>query len=169
MGIMDSLFNRVPGMPDFSQTASVLPEKAVRLINQGILPEIHTNSILLSAHEQCCYVDKAYMIHRTIAHRRKGSSSGVSFRVAKGITYRTGGFESVPVKEEQVEYIKGYFYITTRRIIFVSRNRGFEERIDRLTAILPYSNGIGLQFKNKTAQFLVPTPNLAYQVVQQLH
>lgn len=166
MGILDSVFNKATEVPRLPSSASILPGKATRLINQGVLPSIHTDSVLLLENEDCCYVDKSYMILVKTMQRQRGKRRGVSIRVAKGVTYHTGGFESAPTDEKQVSYIPGYLFITNKRIVFVSKDAGFEEKIGRVTAIIPYSNGIGVQMKNKTVQFILPTADLAIKVIQ---
>lgn len=166
MGILDSVFNKATDVPGLPSSASILPSKAIKLIKQGILPSIHTNSVLLLENEECCYVDKSYMVFVKTMQRRRGKRSGVSIRVVKGITYHTGGFESTPTDEKQVSYIPGYFFVTNKRIVFVSKEMGFEEKIRRVTAIIPYSNGVGVQVKNKTVQFVLPTADLEVKVIQ---
>ena len=59
------------------------------------------------------------------------------------------------------EYTKGILYFTGRRIVFVARKFGFDQKISKLTAVTPYANGMELQFGNKTFTLLLPDGTIA--------
>lgn len=75
-----------------------------------------------------------------------GGHQGVSFRVTKGVYYRTGSFRGRPIKVEEMRYIDtGVAAITTRHFYFSSSSKNFRTRIDRIVTLDPYEDGIGMQ------------------------
>lgn len=123
----------------------------------GILPNLQADKLILNSGETCHFVDVAAII--TEKKHYESRHDGASFRVFKGFTYHTGDTKSVPVVEP--EYTKGILYFTGRRIIFVARKFGFDQKISKLTAVTPYTNGMELQFGNKTFTLLLPDGTIA--------
>ena len=97
--------------------------------------------------------------------RYVGNSSGFSFRVCKGVTYRTGQRRGRPIEETYTEKNKGLLYVTNKRIIFVSDKNAFDKKLKSLTAITPYSNAVQLQFSGKTYTVLVPDGGIVSTLV----
>lgn len=80
--------------------------------------------------------------------RRKyvGGSSGFSFRIAKGIYFRTGGFKGHPVETtERVHMGTGIMAVTNKHIYFTSSQKTFRVRLDKIVSFMPYSDGVGIQ------------------------
>lgn len=65
---------------------------------------------------------------------RRGGSSGVSFRVARGLWLRTGSFGSEPV-EEITQLDVGDFVLTTRRLIFLGDRKLIEYPLSKILRI----------------------------------
>ena len=170
MGFFASLLEQSASkMPELPASVSVFPQQAVSLLTKGMLPNLNTNTIMLTKNEACRFVDKAYLIHEDVIRRSRGRRSGMSFRIAKGITYHTGSSDREPIEEKRYRYIPGYFYITDMRVIFVSKEHGLDYRIDSITALIPYSNALVLQFKKSTVEFLLPRPDLAAEVLHMIN
>jgi hypothetical protein len=74
-----------------------------------------------------------------------GGSSGVSFRVAKGVYFRTGGFKGRPVETtERVHMGTGIMAVTNKHIYFTSTQKTFRVRLDKIVSFIPFSNGVGI-------------------------
>jgi hypothetical protein len=82
-----------------------------------------------------------------------GGSDGVSIRIAKGVYYRTSGFKGERIQEHNMEIIdSGLFALTTKHIYFHGSRKSFRTRLDRVVAIEPFSDGIGIRKAGTTAR-----------------
>ena len=86
----------------------------------------------------------------------------------KGVSYRIGKRQGTPIREDVQEQTKGVLYITSKRVIFVAKKNGFDKKINATSAMMPYSDGIGLQFGNITQTIMLPDGNLAFSVINML-
>jgi len=69
----------------------------------------------------------------------------MSFRVAKGIYYRTSSFESTPVTTAQtVQIDSGSLAITTKHIYFAGARKGFRVPYRKIMAFQPFKDGFGI-------------------------
>lgn len=83
----------------------------------------------------------------------RGGSQGVSVRVAKGVYYRAGAFKGKPVKYEEMKHIgNGILALTTKHIYFSYPNKSFKIPFNKIIALEPYENGIGVQKDGVTAK-----------------
>ena len=84
---------------------------------------------------------------------RRGSSQGVSVRVARGVYYRPGTFRSRPIgREETVHADTGMLGLTTKHIYFARSRKRFRVRYDRIVAFDPYEDGFGVMRDAQTAK-----------------
>jgi len=75
-----------------------------------------------------------------------GGYSGVSFRIAKGVYYRVGGFRGNPVTTTETVHIDtGFLGVTNKHIYFTGRVKSFRIRYDKIVSFTPHSDGIGIQ------------------------
>ncbi len=82
-----------------------------------------------------------------------GGSQGFSFRVAKGVYYRTGGFRGERVQtSETVHADYGSLGATTKHIYFAGTRKRFRIRYDRIVTFEPYSDGIGIMRDAQSAR-----------------
>ncbi len=154
MGLFSDLFS--PTATQDERIPAIMPPGAIAQIRQGIIPTMRTDRIVLSSGETCHFSERAILVTEKKRKRYEGRSNGFSFRVCRGVTYRTGRNRGVPVEETYTEKNKGLLYITNQRIIFVSDKNAFEKKLKNLTAITPYSNAIQFQFSSKTFTIMVP-------------
>lgn len=159
MGVLSRLLGIVPE-EDPPCLKSIFPQQASRNIENGVLPVIRVDKLVLGQKEVCHYVEVAVTIKEK--HRYQTVRGGGSFHFS-GYSIHHGRSESVPVAEP--EYTKGILYITNCRIIFVSKKHGFEKRLGALTAVTPYENGVGLQFGGTSHLLLLPDGRLAKMVL----
>lgn len=91
----------------------------------------HPNSdeILIYAAPATTFKDKEQVIGYT------GKSSGVSIRVAKGVTIRSGGIGSRAVRDTIRQSSIGDLLITNKRIIFVGKDDSFEFQVGKISTV----------------------------------
>lgn len=144
---------------------SVLPDKAKNDIEQGILPSYSTATIILSKNETCHFIDRA--IHVT-EERQKNTQifrTYNSIRIMKGWTIHLGNGNLTPKYKTIAKYNKGLLYVTNNRIIFSSKEGAFDKKLTDLSAIMPYSDGVGLQFGEKVYNVLLVEPVYVVTVI----
>ncbi len=83
----------------------------------------------------------------------RGKSSGVSVRLAKGLTYRTGGSGGNPIRGNVRKYHEGDLIITNKRVVFISKDDSFEYAVSKISAVKPLTQESfviqsGKSFKN---------------------
>ena len=160
MGLLSNIFE-----DENENIPAMMPNGVIDQIQSGVLPTIGTSQLMLTKNEKCHYVERAIRVIEKRTKHYEGGSQGVSIRIAKGVTYRTGKYKGKPV--EDVFYIKtkGLLYVTDKRIVFVSEDQGFEKKLKSLTACFPYTNAIKFQFGNTTITLMVPDGSIVNQVI----
>lgn len=96
--------------------------------------------------------DAGYYKTKTVREFR-GSSHGVSIRVAKGLYYRPSAFKGRSVsREETVLADRGLLGVTTKHIYFHGERERFRVRYDRIVSFEPFSDGLGIMRDNQRAK-----------------
>ena len=92
-----------------------------------------------------CY-NNVTMYQEKVKREMVGGYSGFSFRVMKGVTYRTGGFKGHPVETSFMENMGlGSLYVTNKNIIFMGQTRSIKVPYNKIIGINPYSDGMEVQ------------------------
>jgi hypothetical protein len=82
--------------------------------------------------------------------RRVGRSTGFSYRVAPGVRFHTGWFESEPVVDRQmVEDDVGLFTVTTERAVFRGSSRTITIDFGKLVGMNLFIDGIQFHVSNR--------------------
>ena len=98
------------------------------------------------------YFELRASLMKEVIHREyRGSSSGVSFKVAPGVRYRTSGSRgrSVVVGTSLEPADDGVLSLTSSRVVFQGDRKTVESRLDRLTSVDVYDNGIRVSVSNR--------------------
>lgn len=75
-----------------------------------------------------------------------GRSHGMSFRIMKGVYYRTGGFKGHPVETTIMQKIGvGSVCFTDKNIYFASPEKSLKIPYNKILSVDSYSNGVGIQ------------------------
>ena len=158
MGLLDFFFgNNTPTV------TSILPAAARQEILCDRLPRLNTDSIFLKRGEYCVYIDKAILMVDKIkrVHKHHGTSTPGLF---EGNRHNWGtGYTKEYTETQQ---FKAILYITNQRVILQCKDHGFDKQYRYLSAIKPYSNGIELQYGNKTYCIIVPEGEIPYRAIQ---
>lgn len=64
-----------------------------------------------------------------------GKSAGVSFRVAKGVSIRTGSSGGRPIRGSVRDHNYGDLIITNKRVVFVGKDDSFDFSIEKVSAV----------------------------------
>jgi hypothetical protein len=115
-------------------------------IQHGNLPEVSAGSVILQKQEIAHWVEAARLIEeRVVGRRYEGSSSGMSFRIAKGVTYRVGASRGRLVQEKaNVPVSSGDLVLTNKRVVFRGDKKSFNYKLDKLLDVQLYSDGLFL-------------------------
>jgi hypothetical protein len=88
--------------------------------------------------------------------KTSGGYGGPSFRVAKGVYFRVGGFQAKSKSHDELKNIDlGELTLTNKRLVFSGAKRSVNINIRKIISIEPYSDGIALRrtSKQKTEYF----------------
>lgn len=127
-------------------------------IQNGNLPTIVVRNVILQKTEVAYWAEPGDLIEEKVVRRRyEGGSRGMSFRIAKGVSYRVGGHKGQVVSDvEDVPVSSGDLIVTNKRVIFRGDAKSFNFRLDKLLEIGLFGNGIritGDKGKPRMVQF----------------
>ena len=131
--------------------------KVIRELLEGDFPDQFATAgplpFNLQKTEQLAWVFEDVKYHE---HKKRteyvGGSRGVSFRVAKGVYYRTGAFKGRRVETmEQVHVDSGLLGMTSKHLYFVGVHKRFRIRFDKIISFEPLEDGISVQRDAMTA------------------
>ena len=85
---------------------------------------------------------------------RRGSSQGVSIRVAKGLYHSPRQFRSKAIEWEEtvVKADTGLLGLTTKHVYFAGSRKKFRVRYNRIVSFEPYEDGFGIMRDAQTAK-----------------
>ena len=157
-------FNITVTQADDNGVLTILVQAAViRDITEGIVPQRQNINgripFNLMKSEQLIYtpkhgvMDGVDYLEVVTRRERRGSSHGLSIRVARGVYYRPGVFRSRSVEwEETVHQDTGLLGFTTKHLYFSGTKKKFRVRYDRIVDFEPFSDGFGLMRDAQTAK-----------------
>lgn len=141
-----------------SEISRIGQAKMLKQLQGGIIPQTNIAApILLSKDEAVlwCY-DGVTMWQEKIKKEFVGGHSGFTFRIVKGVNYRTGSFKGHPVEHSYMDNAgTGSLYITNKHIIFHSPMRSVKISYKKIIGLNPYQDGMGVQQDGSNAKRLV--------------
>ena len=114
-------------------------------LQQGALPKKPlTVPVMLARDEAPLWVyDNITMLQEKITREYVGGSRGMSYRICKGLTYRTGSFKGHPVERSFMETIGiGQLVITNKNLFFHCPTASVKIPYKKLVGVTPYSDGL---------------------------
>lgn len=115
------------------------------------LPTVVEPSLILANGEVChCSIPAQRLIQKEKVTGYTGGGAGVSVRIAKGITYRTGGSARTAIREKVTDTYSGKFILTNKRVIFQAFEHSFEKKLASVTSAAATDDGLFLQFGSQS-------------------
>lgn len=154
---------------DPPQLQSLVPERVSNEIMSGTLPRFNPTTIMLGQNEICHFMDRAALAFQKTEKSYQSRRSGSSYKVTKNWTIHSGGGNTKPIEQKWYEFKEGVLFVTNERIIFVAPEHGFGKKLKKLTAVIPYTDAIALQFGSETITVMMPQSRLMAIVIKMLH
>ena len=137
---------------------NLIKSAAIRELAEGIIPDRMGGDVrhpfnLMKSERLVWLFDGVEYIETKTRRERRGTSHGVSIRVAKGLYYRPSAFRSrVHEWEETVHVDTGLLGVTTKHLYFHGLKKRFRIRFDKIVSYEPYRDGIGIMRDAQTAK-----------------
>ena len=151
-------FGLTPEQLNRNGVQAALVQAAVSDITEGIIPRRQNIAgrvpFNLMKSETLVWIMQDVDYLEVVTRReRRGSSHGLSIRVARGVYYRPGTFRSRSVEwDETVHQDTGLLGFTTKHLYFSGGKKKFRVRYDRIVDFEPYDDGFGLMRDAQTAK-----------------
>ena len=122
----------------------------IRDLLNGRVPsrcQVQTSNLLLQKNESFIWVFQLVTFYQIRSRREyKGTTSGLSIRVAKGVYFRTSGFRGHPVDTSSNEKMgDGDFIVTNKNLFFVTPERTAKVSVRKLISVNRLTDGIELE------------------------
>lgn len=142
------------GLSDNKQSDADM-EAWMTWVKNGNVPRLSSESpVILKKNEELIFSVPNVSLSEPRAVRT-GSYGGPSFRVAKGVYFRVGGFKAQ--SHDEIKNIdQGIITLTTTRVVFSGSKRTINIPLGKIISIEPYSDAIVLrrEGKEKTQYFI---------------
>ena len=136
---------------------SMIQSAVIREVAEGFIPDrlgpVDVPFNLMKSEQLVWLIADVDYLEIRVRRERRGTSHGLSIRIAKGVYYRPGVFRSKPIEwEETVHADTGLLGITSKHIYFHGSRKRFRIRYDRIVSFDPYDDGIGIMRDAQTAK-----------------
>lgn len=161
---MDALLQHEPGLGS---------KFAIGRINDGRLPQLAAAEVqlVLKKGEVAHLTANVILAKEQVTREFRGASRGMSFRLAKGVYYRTGQFKghSVVTGTALVAADTGVLTVTSERTVFSGSRASLEFAYAKLLDITGYSDGVKLAVSNRQKPSTFQFRGAADEVLAVLH
>jgi len=146
------------GMSDAKQKEADM-EYWMTQLKEGNIPILMGGEapILLKKKEELIFgLPNIFLWEPRAVRRTTGGYGGPSFRVAKGVYFRVGGFRAKSESDEELRTIdQGSLTLTNKRLVFSGAKRTINIDLRKIVSVEPYSDGIAIrrEGKEKTQYF----------------
>ncbi len=137
---------------------NMIKSAVIREAAEGLIPErlkltTRPPFNLMKSEQLVWLIDGVGYYEVKTRRERRGTSHGVSIRVAKGLYYSPRTFRSQAVEwEETVHEDTGLLGVTSKHLYFHGSRKRFRIRYDRIVSFEPYEDGIGVMRDAQTAK-----------------
>ena len=137
---------------------SLIKAAVLREIAEGVVPNRQDikGSVpfnLMKSEKLVWVMQEVDYIETVVRRERRGSSHGLSIRVARGVYYRPSTFRSRVIEtEETVHQDTGLLGFTTKHIYFSVPRKKFRMRYDKIADFEPYGDGFSIMKDTQTAK-----------------
>lgn len=127
------------GIPD--ETIELHRNQVIDQFITGDLANHFPTDVFLKKGEKLIFDIPGIQICEEKTIKTKGSHSGFSIRVMRGVSYRFGDFEAA--SEKRITPLDvGHFIITTKRLIFSGTKKSLDVTLSKIVSAKPVENGI---------------------------
>lgn len=143
------LFSKSKGDKSLFNTKGKIPEETIEHHRNLILDQFTTGDlannfptdVFLKKGEKLIFDIPGIQICEEKTIKIKGSHSGFSVRIMKGVSYRFGEFEAA--SEKRITPLDtGHFILTTKRLIFSGGKKSIDVNLSKIVSAKPVENGI---------------------------
>lgn len=137
--------NCLPSQHQNESLARIGQAMILKDLQNGIMPKNPlTVPVMLGRGEVAIWVyDNVTMYQEKFIREYQGGSRGVSYRICKGVTYRTGSFKGRPVERSSMECVgTGSLVITNKHFFFHCPTASVKIPYSKLVGVTPYSDGL---------------------------
>ena len=127
------------GIPD--ETIEFHRNQLIEQFISGDLANHFPTDVFLKKGEKLIFDIPGIQICEEKTIKTKGSHSGFSIRVMRGVSYRFGDFEAASEKRVTPLDI-GHFILTTKRLIFSGNKKSLDVALSKIVSAKPVENGI---------------------------
>lgn len=149
--------NNIPASYQNGDISKLSQVALIKALQNGIVPTTNIQapiilgkkeSVLWAYNGVSCYQEK-------VTKEWVGRNNGFSFRVCKGVYYRTGRSKGHPVERSSMEHQgTGMLYVTNKNLIFWSQMKNVKIPFSKIIGFTPYSDGIEVHRDGASAKRL---------------
>lgn len=154
----------IPASQSGSYIEKLAQSSILKNFERGILPaKLISAPIILSRGETILWTfNNVTLYQEKIEREWVGRNRGFSFRVCRGVYYRTGGNKGHAIEHSSMQPLgTGSLFVTNKNLIFHSMTKAVKVSYKKIVGITPYSDGIevhrdGASVKRMTMQGFDP-------------
>lgn len=149
--------NNLPATYQNSEISKLGQMSIIKSVQRGVIPDTGIMApVILGKQEKILWVYQGVSIYQEkITREYVGRTGGFSFKIMKGVTYRTGQFKRHPIERSSMELLGyGVLYVTNKNLILYSPTRSVKVPYTKLLGITPYLDGIEIQRDGANAKRL---------------
>jgi hypothetical protein len=134
-----------------TQHPDLLQRMVVAKVNDGRLPEIDEPHLMTKRGEVVHAEIPANLLKEVVKREMRAGYGGVSFRVAKGVRFHTGGVRghSVVTGTEVQVADSGVLSVSSKRVVFAGQRSTVEVPYTKLVGINVFEDGVQLHASNR--------------------
>jgi hypothetical protein len=136
---------------NWANDRDLLYRLSIAKANDGRLSTLEDPNVLTKKNEVVHLEMLAGLMKEVTLREFRGGSSGFSFRIAKGVRYRTGAFRghSVVVGTQLQVADTGPLAVTSTRVVFLGSRKTIEVPYPKLLGVEVFSDGIRFSASNR--------------------
>jgi hypothetical protein len=136
---------------DWKREPNLFFQLAIAKANDGRLSAIEDPHVMTKKNEVVHLEMIAGLMKEVTLREFRGGSTGFSFRIAKGVRYRTGNFRghSVVVGTELQVADSGPLAVTSSRIVFLGQRKTVEIPYSKLLGVEVFTDGVRFSASNR--------------------
>lgn len=149
--------NNIPAPYQNGDISKLSQVALIKALQNGIVPNSNIQApIMLGKKETVLWAYNGVSCYQEkITREWVGRSNGMSFRVCKGVYYRTGRSKGHPVERSSMELQGvGTLYVTNKNLIFWSQMKNVKIPFAKVIGFTPYSDGLEVHRDGATAKRL---------------